>query len=79
MDPVVLTAIITGLCTAVPTILVSVINGSATRKLMEYRIDRLEEKVNKHNQLVERVALLERDDQDMQSDINELKKAVKPV
>ena len=77
MDPVVQTAIITGLCTAIPTIIVSVINSNGNRKLMEYRIGKLEEKVDKHNQLVERVALLERDDKDVQDEIKSIKAAIK--
>lgn len=35
------------------------ISNHSTRKIMEYRIKVLEEKVDKHNQLIERMAALE--------------------
>lgn len=35
------------------------ISNRSTRKIMEYRIKALEEKVDKHNQLIERTAVLE--------------------
>ncbi|MCC8038612.1 MAG: hypothetical protein LIP02_10875, partial [Bacteroidales bacterium] len=35
------------------------ISNRSTRKVMEYRIKVLEEKVDKHNQLIERTAALE--------------------
>jgi len=37
----------------------AIISNRSTRKIMEYRIKELERKVDKHNQLIERVAILE--------------------
>jgi len=37
----------------------AIISNRSTRKIMEYRIKELEKKVDKHNQLIERVAILE--------------------
>jgi len=37
----------------------AIISNHSTRKIMEYRIKELEKKVDKHNQLIERMATLE--------------------
>lgn len=42
-------------------------------KLSNYRIEQLEKKVEKHNSVVERTALLERDIKTVWHEINELK------
>lgn len=42
-------------------------------KLSNYRIEQLEKKVEKHNSVVERTALLERDMKTVWHEINELK------
>lgn len=42
-------------------------------KLSNYRIEQLEKKVEKHNSVVERTALLERDMKTVWYEINELK------
>lgn len=45
-------------------------------KLSNYRIEQLEKKVEKHNSVVERTALLERDMKTVWHEINELKEEV---
>lgn len=45
-------------------------------KLSNYRIEQLEKKVEKHNSVVERTALLERDMKTVWHEINELKDEV---
>lgn len=68
MNPTVLTALISGLCVAIPTI-ISVIVTSNTRdaiteeriKNLSKQIDDLSVKVDTHNRFGERIALLERD------------------
>ena len=68
MNTAIVTALISGLCVAIPTI-VSVIYTSNTRdavneeriKFLSEKIDDLTAKVEKHNQLVERITGLERD------------------
>ncbi|MCC8039110.1 MAG: hypothetical protein LIP02_13410 [Bacteroidales bacterium] len=37
----------------------AIVSNRSTRKVMEYRIKALEEKVDKHNRLIERTAALE--------------------
>ena len=45
--------------TAAATIICQVLISCRTTSLMAYRIDQLEEKVNKHNQMVERLYKVE--------------------
>ena len=68
MNTAIVTALISGPCVAIPTI-VSVIYTSNTRdavneeriKFLSEKIDDLTAKVEKHNQLVERMTAVERD------------------
>lgn len=68
MNASIITAIISGLCVAIPTI-ISVIVTSNTRdavneeriKFLSEKIDALSVKVQLHNSLVERIAVVERD------------------
>lgn len=45
----------------------------ASSKLTNWRLQKLEEKVDKHNSIMERTCILERDAARMQQDINRLK------
>lgn len=56
---VVLTAVISGLCVAIPSIIATVTANRKDNALVKYRIDLLDEKVNKHNNLIERMYKLE--------------------
>ena len=49
----------------------------ATNKLMQYRIQQLEDKVNKHNSIVERTYKLEGEVKELQHDIRDLKGDIK--
>lgn len=53
-------AIICGLIAAATSITVAMINNSATRKLIEYKITELQKEVEKHNSVVERTFDCER-------------------
>lgn len=52
-------AIITALITGSVTLIGSFIANNRTKALILYRIDRLEEKQDKHNSLIERTYMLE--------------------
>lgn len=69
MTEAVLTAIITGGLAVISNLLISWQNGSKTL----YRIEQLEKKVEKHNDLVERVAIIERDEKTQWKQIDEIK------
>lgn len=68
MNPTIVTALISGLCVAIPTI-VSVIVTSNTRdavleeriRFLSEQIDGLSEKVQQHNNFAVRIAEIERD------------------
>jgi hypothetical protein len=51
----------------------------AAQKLTQYRLSQLEEKVNKHNNLVERTYVLEGQMVELQHDIKDLKAYHKPT
>ena len=53
------TAIICGLISAASAIIVSVITAVYNNKLLMYRIEQLEKKMDKHNNVIERVTVLE--------------------
>lgn len=56
----VFSALVSGGCAAFAAILVAVIQHKKTDALIEYRIKELEEKVDKHNNLIERTYELEK-------------------
>lgn len=59
MNDVILTALISGLCVAVPSIMATILSNKENNKLTTYRIDQLTEEVKKHNGIIERVFKLE--------------------
>ena len=69
MSEGIIIALITGGLAIISNILVAMASNSKTI----YRIEQLENKVEKHNNLVERVAMLERDEKTQWKQIDELK------
>ncbi len=68
MNPTVLTALISGLCVAIPTIISVIVTSNTRDALNEERIKNLSKqigelsvKVDTHNKFGERIALIERD------------------
>lgn len=55
MSETIIVAIISGLCVAVPSVFSLVFSNKRNNDLVIYRIDQLEKKVNKHNNLIERM------------------------
>ena len=51
----------------------SCIGSLAGIGLIKYRLEQLEKKVEKHNSVVERTSILEKEFEMMQQDVNELK------
>ena len=62
------TAIICGLISAASAIIVSVITAVYNNKLIMYRLEQLEKKMDKHNSVIERVTILETKVQDLEND-----------
>lgn len=55
----VIVAIISGLCVAIPSIISTVIVNNRNKNLLIYRVGSLEEKVSKHNNLIDRMYKVE--------------------
>lgn len=62
------TAIICGLISAASAIIVSVITAVYNNKLIMYRLEQLEKKMDKHNNVIERVTILETKVSDLEND-----------
>lgn len=71
-------AIIVALLGFAGTLLGSLFGVLAAQKLTQYRLAQLEEKVNKHNNLVERTYKLEGQMEECQHDIKDLKAYHRP-
>lgn len=65
-------AVISGLCVAVPSILATITSNKKNNDLVIYRINELETKVNKHNNLIERMYRVEGEIKVLNEKINEL-------
>ena len=59
MDSTILVSIIVSVCSMAGTLIGSFAGIKQSNKLVNYRIDQLEEKVTKHNTLVERMVMVE--------------------
>ena len=55
----IIVAIISGLCVAIPSVIATIVNNKATSETTLFRIQELEKKQDKHNQLIERQFRLE--------------------
>lgn len=69
----IITAIIGGVCVAIPSIIATVSSNKKSAALITYRVDQLEKKVEKHNSVVERTFRLEEDIKHIKESIKELK------
>lgn len=69
----IITAIIGGVCVAIPSIIATVSSNKKSAALITYRVNQLEKKVEKHNSVVERTFRLEEDIKHIKESIKELK------
>lgn len=69
----IVTAIIGGVCVAVPSLVATISSNKKTTALIKYRVEQLEKKQDKHNTLIERTYKLEEDVKCLKEDIKELK------
>lgn len=72
MTEAVVVALITGGLAVICNLIVALSSNSKTI----YRLDQLEKKMEKHNQILERVALLEHDEQTQWKRIDELREQI---
>ena len=59
MNSTIIVAIISGLCVAIPNIIATITSNKRNNDLITYRIKELEEHVNKHNNLIDRMYKIE--------------------
>lgn len=59
MQAQVITAIISGLCVAIPSIIATISSNKKNNDLIIYRINQLDEKVHAHNNLIDRMYKIE--------------------
>ena len=71
--------IIVAVLALIGTLAGSILASNKTQALIGYRLDQLEAKVEKHNQVIERTAILERDLKTAFNRIDELKSDVKEL
>lgn len=67
-------SIISGLCVAIPSVFATITTNKKNKDLTIYRIDKLEEKVDKHNSVIERTFKIEEDIKNIKDDIEETKR-----
>ena len=72
------TEVIVALLGLLGTLAGSFLGVVAASKLTNYRLEQLEEKVNKHNNIIERTYILEGKVEEIQHDIRDLKKFHQP-
>lgn len=53
------TAIISGLCVAIPSVIATISSNKRNNDLVIYRIDELDKKVHEHNNLIDRMYKVE--------------------
>ena len=59
MSDVIIVALIGGVYTAIPSLIATVVINNKSTAVMQYKIDDLTKKVEKHNNVVERMAVAE--------------------
>lgn len=59
MEASIITALISGLCVAIPSIIATVASNKKNNELVLYRINELDAKVHEHNNLIERMYKVE--------------------
>ena len=67
-------ALISGLCVGIPSVIATVSSNKKTTSLITYRIEQLEEKTEKHNQVMERQFRLEEQFKDLKEYVNKMHK-----
>ena len=55
----IVTALISGLCVAIPSLIATITTAKKNQDLLNYKIDELTEHVNKHNTLIDRMYKVE--------------------
>lgn len=71
--------IIVALITSISTLIVAIVSIIMSNRLISFKVDDLTKKVEKHNNLVERIAVLERDNKTAFNQLAEVKEDINRV
>ena len=77
MTEVIVTSLISGLCVAVPSIVATVVTNSKHQGLIDYKIDQLDKKVDKHNIVIERTYELEQTVKNLEDKVSDISDRLK--
>lgn len=77
MTEVIVTSLISGLCVAVPAIVATVVTNSKHQGLIDYKIDQLDKKVDKHNSVIERTYELEQTVKNLKDKVSDISDRLK--
>ena len=58
MSEMVQVALISGIFTAIPSLIATIVINNKNKTLWDYRLDKVEEKMDKHNSVIERTYIL---------------------
>ena len=70
----IIVALISGLCVGIPSVVATLSSNKKTTSLITYRIEQLETKTEKHNQVMERQFKLEQEFEDLKEFVNKMHK-----
>lgn len=76
MDNTIVVAIVSGLCVGIPSVMATLVSNNKNQALMNYKIEELSKRVEKHNNVVERMALQEQQTKTLWHEIDEIKQKV---
>lgn len=76
MDNTIVIALISGLCVGVPSVIATMMSNNKSNAVTNYRIDELTKQVEKHNSVVERMALQENETKTLWKRMDELKERI---
>lgn len=68
-------AIISGLCVAIPSVIATISSNKRNNDLVIYRINELDEKVQKYNNLKDRMIVVEKDIAVIKNEVKDIKSA----
>ena len=73
MNEAIIVALISGVCVAIPSVIATISSNKRNNDLIQFRIEELTKRVEKHNNLIERMFKLEGRMEEVEHDIKELK------
>ena len=74
MSETVLAAIVSAIAAIVVCVISNAIQHASSKKILDFRLGALETKMDKHNSLIERTYILEKDVAVIKNDIEDMKK-----